>query len=375
LNPIYLDCNASSPLEPAVRARMFEAFQRTGNAGSRTHDFGAKAKRTVVHAREQIANVIGAEPNEVIFVSGATEANNLAIFGIAQRADSRRRHVITSTIEHKAVLEPMEELGERGFDVTLVDPTPGGWIDPAEIRAALRPETLLVSTMHVNNETGVEQPLGEISEALRGHDAYFHVDAAQGFGKRIEALRDSRIDLISVSSHKIYGPQGVGALVARRRGYDRLPLAPLTVGGGQEYGLRPGTLPVPLIEAFGLSAELADRDAKSRAEICYRQKERLLKALAPLGVRMHGDQERVLPHVLNFSIDGLDGEAAIVALKDVIAISNGSACTSQSYSPSHVLSAMGLPDDAVEGALRLSWCHMTEDVDWSVVVERIGQLR
>ncbi len=375
MNPTYLDCNATSPLEPAVRELMFEWFSRTGNAGSRTHGYGADAKQAVAHARKQVAAVVDAEPDEVVFVSGATEANNLAILGIARSAEPGRRHVITTKLEHKAVLEPMEALVDLGFEVTLVDLTPGGWVDPAQIGAALRPDTLLVSVMHVNNETGVLQPLGEISQLLLGHDAYFHVDAAQGFGKRLADLKNPRLDLISVSSHKIYGPQGVGALIARRRGYEPVPLSPLAVGGGQEYGLRPGTLPVALIAGFGLAAELAGRDAERRAASCLVQKEQLLKALAPLGIRLHGDQGRVLPHVLNFSIEGLDGEAAIVALKDLIAISNGSACTSQSYSPSHVLLGMGLPEDAVEGALRLSWCHMTEDVDWAGVAERIAQLR
>lgn len=375
MSSTYLDCNATSPLEPDVRDLMFEWFARTGNAGSRTHDYGAAAKRGVVTARKQVADVVDAEPEEVIFMSGATEANNLAILGVARRADPSRRHVITTTIEHKAVLEPVEALTELGFDVTFVETTPGGWVDPNEVRAALRPDTLLVSVMHVNNETGVLQPIQEISQHLQNHEAFFHVDAAQGFGKRVKDLKDRRIDLISASSHKIYGPQGVGALIARRRGYDRLPLAPLTVGGGQEYGLRPGTLPVALIAAFGLATELAERNAETRELRCREQKEKLLKALAPLGVRFHGDQDRVLPHVLNFSVPGLDGEAAIVALKDLIAISNGSACTSQSYSPSHVLLAMGLPEDAIEGALRLSWCHMTEDMDWNTVAERMSQLR
>ena len=375
MSPSYLDCNATTPLEPAVRDLIFDWFSRPANAGSRTHDFGADAKRTVVHARNQIAAVVDAELEEVLFVSGATESNNLAILGAARAATDDRRHLITTALEHKAVLEPMETLSSLGFDVTVVPSTPGGWVEPEAIQAALRPDTLLVSVMHVNNETGVLQPIREIAEVLRQHQAYFHVDAAQGFGKQIEDLRDPRVDLISVSSHKIYGPQGVGALISRRRGYDRIPLAPLAVGGGQEHGLRPGTLPVALIAGFGLAAELAVQSAAQRETICLRQREQLLKELGPVGIRLHGDQDRVLPHVLNFSVEGLDGEAAIVALKDLIAISNGSACTSQSYSPSHVLTAMGLPEEAIDGALRLSWCHMTEQVDWNAVAERIGQLR
>ncbi len=372
--PTYLDCNATSPLEPAVRALMLEWFSRPANAGSRTHDYGAAAKRAVVAARRQVAEVVQAEPDEVVFVSGATEANNLAIRGLAVEA-SERRHVITTRIEHKAVLEPVEHLGASGFDVTYLDSTSGGWVDPAALEGALRPDTLLVSVMHVNNETGVAQPIDRIAEVLEGHDAYLHVDAAQGFGKRVADLRNPRIDLTSISGHKIYGPQGVGALITRRRGYDRPPLRPLALGGGQEYGLRPGTLPVAAIAGLGLAAELALRESEKRTAVCREQKERLLKALAPLGIRLHGDQERVLPHVVNFSVEGLDGEAAIVGLKGLVAISNGSACTSQSYTPSHVLTAMGLPEEAVEGALRVSWCHMTGEVDWDAVAERIRELR
>ena len=375
IRPVYLDCNATTPLEPCVLDLVVEWLGRVGNAGSRTHVFGAEAKRAVARARAQVAGVVGAAPEEVLFTSGATEANNLATTGLGLSARSDRRHLITSKVEHKAVLEPIQVLASRGFEVTLLEPTPGGWVDPSAVLEALRPETLLVSVMHVNNETGVVQPLREIAEGLNDHEAYLHVDAAQGFGKRLADLCNPRIDLISVSAHKIYGPQGIGALVCRRRGYERLPLAPLTVGGGQEQGLRPGTLPVGLIAGFGLAAELASRDAQKREAICAAKREQVLKALEPLGIRLHGDQARVIPHVLNFSIEGLDGEAVLVALKDLIALSNGSACTSQNYSTSHVLVAMGLDEEAVEGALRLSWCHMTEEVDWNAVRERITRFR
>lgn len=229
--------------------------------------------------------------------------------------------------------------------------------------------------MHVNNETGVLQPITEVASRLSGHPAFFHVDAAQGFGKDLDSLRLPRIDLISVSSHKIYGPVGVGALVARRRGFTRPPLQPLAFGGGQEGGIRPGTIPVPLVVGFGLAAEIAQRDADSRAKRSQAIRENALKALGQLGIRLHSKLDQTLPHVLNFSVPGVDSEALMLAIKDIAAVSNGSACTSQSYEPSHVLTAMGLPTDAVSGAVRLSWCHLTPDVEWPAIAARIASLR
>ena len=226
----------------------------------------------------------------------------------------------------------------------------------------------------MNNETGARQPIAEIADKLDDHEAYFHVDAAQGLGKELDALRHPRIDLISISAHKIYGPVGVGALAARRRGFRKPPLAPLAYGGGQERGLRPGTLPVPLLVGFGLAAELASRYAGERRTRCMAIRREALATLEPLGIRLHAAPELTLPHVLNFSIAGVDSEALMVALKDLVAVSNGSACTSQSYSPSHVLTAMGMPEEAVAGAVRLSWCHMTPDVAWQAVAGRIGSL-
>jgi cysteine desulfurase len=316
------------------------------------------------------------DPEEVIFTSGATESDNLAILGLAPFGDRHgKRHIITTAIEHKAVLEPIDALGSRGFEVTIVPAESGGYVDPERIKAALRPDTLLVSVMHVNNETGVEQPLAEICEVLASHDAYPHVDAAQSFGKRTAPLAHPRVDLLSLSGHKIYGPKGVGALVTRRRGMNRPPLEPLTFGGGQERGLRPGTLPVPLVIGMGLVAELAAKNADSRRKVCLVFREKLLKGLAPLEPQLNGDQTRVLPHVLNFAIAGVDAEAFMLATKDLIAVSNGSACTSQSYQPSHVLMAMGLPTDRIQSSLRFSWCHMTPEVDWNAVVEAIDGVR
>lgn len=375
--PVYLDCNATAPMEPAVSDAVLRFMtEEYGNAGSRTHEFGNRAKVAVQKARVQIARALAVDPEEVIFTSGATESDNLAILGIAPFGHRLgKRHIVTTAIEHKAVLEPVEALGSRGFDVTIVPSEPGGYVDPERIRESLRPDTLLISVMHVNNETGVEQPLAEICDVLANHDAYFHVDAAQSFGKRSAPLGNPRIDLLSLSGHKIYGPKGIGTLITRRRRMDRPPLEPLTFGGGQERGLRPGTLPVPLVIGMGLAAELAAKNADSRQKACLTFREKLLKGLAPLDPQFNGDQQRVLPHVLNFAIAGVDAEAFMLATKDLIAVSNGSACTSQSYQPSHVLKAMGLPTDRIQSSLRFSWCHMTPAVDWSAVVEAVDGIR
>jgi cysteine desulfurase len=373
---VYLDCNATTPLDPRVQDEVIRFMSvEFGNAGSRTHDFGVRAKQAVQHARDQIAEVVNAQRDEVIFTSGATESNNLAILGLAQYGEeTRRKHIVSTMIEHKAVLEPLDALAERGFEVTLVPPMCNGWVDPDAIRKAIRKDTLLVSVMHVNNETGVIQPIAELCESLMDHPVYVHADAAQGFGKDIYRLRNLRIDLISISGHKIFGPKGIGALIARRRGFDRLPLSPLLFGGGQERGLRPGTLPVPLVVGLGLAAELALRETQQRAKACQVYRKKVLEALEPLKPIINGDIEQSLPHVLNISFPGLDSEALIIALKDVIAISNGSACTSQSYQPSHVLKAMGVADLIVQGAVRLSWSHMTECPDWNKVAGLIKRL-
>lgn len=375
--PVYLDCNATAPLEPAVRDAVVHWFsEEIGNAGSRTHEYGAQAKRAVQTARDQVAAVVGANGDEVVFTSGATESNNLAVLGLASHGESTgKRHIISTAIEHKAVLEPLAALEARGFAITLVKPNRSGAVNEDQIRDALRPDTLLVSVMHVNNETGIRQPITAIADLLADHDAYLHVDAAQGFGKDLISLCNPRIDLISVSSHKVYGPVGVGALIARRRKFKRPPLAPFTFGGGQERGLRPGTLPVPLIVGLGLAAEIASRDAHKRAARCMNIRTDALSALEPLGIRLHGDKERCLPHVMNFSVDGIDSEALMLAIKDIVAVSNGSACTSQSYEPSHVLTAMDLPEDAIAGAIRLSWSHLTPAVNWHALAERILSLR
>ena len=373
---VYLDCNATTPLDPAVRSVLLRYLdQDYGNEGSRTHEFGARAKQAVQRARDQVVALVGAKRDEVIFTSGATESNNLAILGLRAAAEEAgRRHIITTQIEHKAVLEPCDVLERLGFAVTRVPVGASGAVDPEAIRTVLRPETFLVSVMQVNNETGVRQPLDAVADALGDHPAYLHTDAAQGFGKDLAPLRNPRVDLISVSGHKLYAPKGVGALLIRRRGFARPPLQPLVVGGGQERGLRPGTLPVALIAALGEAAELALRDQDQRHAVCLTIREQALAALLPLGAVLTGDQSLVMDHVLNLGFPGLDSEALMVALKDLMAISNGSACTSSSYAPSHVLKAMGMGDDEANSCLRISWCHMTPAVDWAAVAGRLRSL-
>ena len=375
--PVYLDCNATTPVEPEVFEQVLRYMaEEYGNAGSRTHQYGQVAKERVNLARSEIAAVVACKPDEVIFTSGATESDNIALLGLVRHGEETgRKHLISTKIEHKAVLEPLEALQRQGFEVTLLSPTSGGYVQPDAVAAALRPDTLAVSVMAANNETGVIQPIPEIADTLAGHDAYFHVDGAQAFGKEIDLLRSPRIDLISMSGHKIYAPKGIGALVTRRRGYKRPPLQPITYGGGQERGLRPGTLPVPLVAGFGTAARLALRDHDKRAGTCAALKRDILEALAPLDAQVNGTLERTVPHALNVSIPGIDAEAAMVALKDLVAISNGSACTSHSYEPSHVLQAMGATEDRARGALRISWSHLTPTANWEAVTERLASVR
>jgi cysteine desulfurase len=374
--PVYLDNNATTPLEPEVRATMLHYFDiEYGNTGSRTHTFGAEAKRATQRAREQVAAVVDADSSEVIFTSGATEADNLAILGLEAfgRANDRR-HVVTTAIEHKAVLEPVEALQARGFEVTIVAVGASGRVEAADITAALRPDTLLVSVMQANNETGVLQPLSEIADSLLGHPAYFHTDAVQGFGKSIAPLRNKRIDLISVSAHKLHGPKGVGALVARRRGHDRPPLSPLMFGGGQERGLRPGTLASPLIVGFGVAATLALERHAARAKVCEAIRANALSALCRLSPVLIGDQDHCLPHVLSLAFPGVDSEGLILAVRDEAALSNGSACTAASYAPSHVLVAMGLTEEVISGAVRMSWSHLSGEPDWAAIAQAIDRV-
>lgn len=372
---VYLDCNATAPVEPRVRDEVVRFLDvEFGNAGSRTHERGNRAKQAVQRAREQIASLVDAKGDEVIFTSGATESDNIAILGIAGSDEAeRRRHIISTAIEHKAVLEPLEQLSRQGFEVDLISTSGSGAVEATTLLQRVRDDTLLVSVMQVNNETGMIQPITDVANGLADHPAYLHVDAAQGFGKVIKPLKNPRIDLISISGHKCYAPKGIGALIARRRGFSAPPLVPLMYGGGQERGLRPGTLPVHLVVGLGLSAELAMREHEQWATANAGFRDRLLEHLSPLQPVINGDIDRVAPNAVNLSIPGVDAEAAMVALKGVIEISNGSACTSAKYEPSHVLKAMNLDEERIAGALRISWCHLTEEPDWEQVVASLSR--
>lgn len=373
---VYLDCNATTPLEPRVKSVLLHFLDVDyGNEGSRTHEYGARAKVAVQRARDQVAALTGVSREEVIFTSGATESNNIALLGLAEHGiQVNKRHIVATSIEHKAVLEPLEYLRRKGFEVTLVPVSKQGYVRPEDVMAAVRPDTLIVSVMQVNNETGVVQPLDQICDALKGHDAFLHTDAAQGFGKDMATLLNKRIDLISISGHKLYAPKGVGALVVRRRGSQRTPIATLTYGGGQERGIRPGTLPVPLIVALGEAAKISAEEHAIRAEKCRGIKEAGLKALTAIGGVPVGDQQHVLPTTLNVLFPFVDSEALIVRLQAIAAVSNGSACTSSSYKPSHVLQAMGMSDRDATRCIRFSWCHLTPDFDWADIANCIKSL-
>lgn len=374
----YFDNAATTQVDSrvadVVMRYMVEEF---GNSGSRTHTYGSTARSAVEVARAHVAAVVDADEDEVIFTSGATEADNLAILGIAEEATRvGRRHIITSAIEHKAVLEPIEHLESQGFEVTVLPVTDAGAIDVEAFRAALRDDTFLVSIMHVNNETGVMQPIAEIAEILEGRDTWFHVDGAQSFGKSLEALRLKRIDMISISGHKIYAPKGVGALITRKRAdRTRPPLKPLMYGGGQERGLRPGTVPVALVAGLGEAARLALLESEARWAAGKKTEEMVIDLVQKAGGVINGDRNNAIPFIVNASFPGLDSEAFIVATKSLVAISNGAACSSHSYERSHVLLAMHLDDRVVGSAIRFSFSHDADSLDAEGLVQKIESVR
>tara|TARA_R110001583_G_scaffold165594_1_gene318318 strand:- start:1524 stop:2651 length:1128 start_codon:yes stop_codon:yes gene_type:complete len=371
----YLDMNATSPVLPEVAALVFKMMvEEYGNAGSRTHEFGVNAKKNVEIARQQLAKVVGADKSEVIFTSGATESNNIAILGLREFAEQEnKKHIITTRIEHKAVLEPIEHLERNGFEVSYLEVDESGVVDAKNLQKLLREDTLLVSIMHVNNETGSIQPVIEICNALQLHDAYLHIDAAQSFGKLSDDLKNDRIDLISASGHKVYAPKGIGALIIRKRGFLRTPLKPIMFGGGQEKALRPGTLAVPLIAGFGLACEIAAKNKLAWREHAQGLKDALINELNKLNALYNG--ENTSPFVLNFSVPGVNSEAAMVMFKGIASVSNGSACTSSSYTPSHVLTAMGLSSDRIQGAIRVSWNHMTNELPLEQMINALKSVR
>jgi cysteine desulfurase len=375
--PVYLDFNASAPIDPRVFEAMRPYFlDEFGNAGSRTHLYGQRAREAVEKARKQVADVIGARPEEIIFTSGATESNNIALLGLARLGlQTGRQHILATTVEHNSVLSPLAFLERTGFAVELVPVTSGGYVEPMAVKERLRPDTLLVSMMHANNETGVMQPVGEVGKFLADGSVLFHVDAAQTFGKEIEELKCLRCDFLSVSGHKIYGPKGVGALYVRRRGTRRPGLAPLLHGGGQEMGLRPGTVPVPLAVGLGKAAVLAAREGRQRQTAAAQVQRHILQSLAEVEHCINGDSARIQSHVLNLSFPGVDSEALMLALRSEVAISNGAACTSAHYSLSHVLTAMGLDEDRVASAVRISWGPGIDHVPIDVIMRMVELLR
>lgn len=363
--PLYLDYNATAPMDPRVFEAMRPYFiDEPGNAGSRTHIYGQRAKEAVDRARQQIAALLcDAKPQEIIFTSGATESNNAVLLGLIRHGlDTGRKHVLASAIEHKSVLEPLDRMREAGFEVELLPVTSGGYVEPDTVSAHLRQDTLLVSLMHANNETGVLEPVLEVADLLAGSPVLFHVDAAQTYGKEVETLKKLTCDFLSISGHKIYGPKGIGALYARRRGLGRRPFTPLLFGGGQEMGLRPGTLPVPVVVWLGAAADLAGCEFGKRARAAQLVKQSFLAALGPIYFCVNGDPARTQSHVINVSFPGMDSEALMMAVRHDLAFSNGAACTSADYAPSHVLKAMGLNERRITSAVRISWGPEVENI-------------
>ena len=362
---IYLDWNASTPIAPEVVETMMEVYQnQIGNADSRTHAYGEAVRAVVEHARKQVAALLGVTSAEVFFTSGATESSNIAIQGLAAYAEqSGKRHIITSAIEHKAVLETVKAMGRRGFDVDIVAPEPSGRVAKEKIMEKLRTDTLLVSLMHVNNETGIIQPVEELGAELEKREILFHVDATQSCGKLVDELRRLKCRMLSFSAHKMRGPQGVGVLVLKKRDYKLPPVKAILYGGEQERGIRPGTIPAALAAGCGKACELAAMRYKEDSRKLQQIKAMLLQMIDEAGLlySVNGDAEFSLPSTLNLSLHGISAEALMIAARGDCAISNGSACTSKSYAPSYVLAAMGVPEEQIESSIRLSWGAETDE--------------
>ena len=356
---VYLDYNSSAPIDIRVLDYMVSVYRGAiGNADSRTHDFGNHAREVVESARGSFADLLGVQKNEVFFTSGATESNNLALQGLREYAEQTgKRHIVTSSIEHKAVLETAKYLKGKGFEVEFIDPDLSGRVSAEKIVNRLRDDTLLVSLMHVNNETGIIQPVQELGEILSEKEIFFHIDATQSFGKLVDELRACRYDMLSMSAHKLGGPQGIGALILRRKHYKLPPVKPIMFGGQQEHGIRPGTIPVALVAGLGKACELAAKEYQSAQEKCLSIKGRILALLEGSGVnyKIIGDQDFCVASTVNICFLGVSAEALMLSSKQFCGVSNGSACNSNSYSPSHVLTAMGLPEDEIESCVRLSW--------------------
>ncbi len=378
--PVYLDNNATTPVDPVVVETMLPFFGRVfGNASSHQHSYGLEAARAIDRAREQVASLIGAREKEIVFTSGATESDNLALLGVARRCRDRGRHIITVVTEHKAVLEPCKQLEREGFTVTYLWVDEYGWLDPDEVSGALTDQTILVSVMAANNEIGTVQPIQGIAHRCRERGVLFHTDAAQALGKIALHVDEMGIDLMSLSAHKIYGPKGIGALFVRSR-EPRVRLEPLLYGGGQENGLRSGTHAVPNIVGFGKACELAKIHLETEPPRLHQLRERLStrirSGLDDVNVNSHPTS--CLPGLLHLSFAGIDGESLMFALKEV-AVSQGSSCTSGSLEPSHVLRAIGLSEKWIRGSIRFGIGRFTteEEIDWASdrVVETVQHLR
>jgi len=371
-DPIYLDYAATTPVDPTVAAAMSACLTTSGdfgNASSATHVFGHRAAARIATARAQIATLIGADPDEITFTSGATESNNLTILGLARSNADRGRHIVTTRIEHKAVLDPCKRLEREGFAVTYLTPDRQGLVDVASVQAALRPDTILVSVMFVNNEIGVLQDIDAIGASCRERGVAFHTDAAQAVGKIPIDVRTLPVDFLSLTAHKIYGPKGAGALYVRRA--SRPLLKPLFFGGGQERGLRPGTLATHQIVGLGAACELATRLVRSDQERLTALRERLWEGLAPLrGVHLNAAGAPRVPGILNVSFEGVEGESLVTSLTG-LALSTGSACNSASEEPSYVLRALGRDTQLAQSSLRFSVGRFTTAADVDVAIETV----
>ena len=381
--PIYLDYQATTPLDPRALEAMMPYFtEHFGNPHSSTHAYGSVSADAVERAREQVASLIGADPREIVFTSGATESNNLAIKGVAafegEYRKSRRNRVITVTTEHKCVIETCKHLGRDGHDIITLPVGGDGIIDLGQLAEVINDQTLLVSVMGVNNETGVIQPLAEIGALCRQHGAFLHSDCAQAVGKIPLDVNAMNIDLMSITGHKIYGPKGVGALYVRRR--PRVRLLAMIDGGGQERGMRSGTLPTPICVGFGEACAIAEAEMESESERLGELRDRLFEGITSRtsGVSLNGDRVLRIPGNLNFSFTGVGGEQLIAAFGD-LAVSTGSACNSATIEPSYVLLALGLESELADASIRFGIGRFTTvaEIDYAVqtVVEQLARLR
>ena len=376
--PIYLDYSATTPVDPRVAKAMIPWLtEQFGNPASRSHSFGWAAEEAVENARVEVARLVNADSKEIVWTSGATESDNLALKGAANFYKAKGKHLVTMKTEHKAVLDTMRELERHGFEVTYLDPRPDGLLDLEAFKAALRPDTIVVSVMHVNNEIGVIQPIEAIGEITRARGILFHVDAAQSTGKVPIDLATLKVDLMSFSAHKTYGPKGIGALYVRRK--PRVRLEAQMHGGGHEKGFRSGTLPTHQIVGMGEAFRIAREEMANENERIRMLRDRLLSGLKGMEeVYVNGDLEQRVPHNLNVSFNFVEGESLIMGIKE-LAVSSGSACTSASLEPSYVLRALGRNDELAHSSIRFTLGRFTTgaDIDFAVALltERIGKLR